>query len=276
MVIWQPTSFKRFVRAEETSTGPARIMTDAGEAVMKALGNKEGPHALAREYVAIRLAKWFGLPTFEYAIIIVKDDDQITLGRGKIAEPGPAFVTKYQIGQPWDGTAKGLMVVDNCKIITRLVVFDNWILNVDRYPPDISVRRPNPGNVFLSTIGADKGRFNIIVMDHTHCLRAKGTNDLSKGIVHIENIKDLRPYGVFPAFQIYLSDSELGDAIGVMSSLRESDIDDVLNGLPSEWQVSSEVINSVKEFLIQRARFLVQRLPSILSTYNLEQSKLDI
>ena len=187
---WQPTAFKMFLAPIETSTGPARILTDAGEAVVKALGNNQGPHALAREFIAVQLANWFELPTFEYAVIELQKDESFPLGQGKTALPGPSFVTKYHSGLQWDGTELGLRAVENCHIITRLVVFDNWILNIDRFPPDPGTRKGNFGNVFLSAEGAGNGKFRIIVMDHSHCLKVRKTDDLSKNISHIDYVRD--------------------------------------------------------------------------------------
>src|SRR5206468_1110789 len=47
--------------------------------------------------------------------------------------------------------------------------FDTWTRNCDRYPPDISQRKPNRNNVFLSNEGLPDGQFQLIAMDHTHC-----------------------------------------------------------------------------------------------------------
>jgi hypothetical protein len=66
---WRPTTFLRFEEALDTSMGTARIVTDAGRAYIKAMGNRQGPHQLACEWVATQLAEWFGLPTFEYALL---------------------------------------------------------------------------------------------------------------------------------------------------------------------------------------------------------------
>lgn len=273
---WHPTFLKKFIESFETSTGPSRIETDAGEAIIKALGNNQGPHALARELIAIRLANWFNLPIFEYAVMELQKDDVIPLGKQKRAEPGPAFVTKYHVGQKWDGTEEGLKLVENCQIITKLVVFDNWILNVDRYPPDPGTRKANFGNVFLSEVGASKGKFRIIVMDHSHCLRVRNTEDLSKSIANIDYIKEERPYGVFPAFVTQLKKSFLDSALSQLGGFTESDADQVLFEIPLEWKVTSEVRVALKKFLVQRADFLVQRLPIILSKYNLEQGDLGV
>ena len=44
--------------------------TDAGKGYLKALGGPEGPHTLACEWVATQLARWFGLSTFDFAILL--------------------------------------------------------------------------------------------------------------------------------------------------------------------------------------------------------------
>jgi len=53
---WEPTTYVRFERAHETSTGVARILTDAGPAFIKPLGNRESPHVLASGWVTTKLA----------------------------------------------------------------------------------------------------------------------------------------------------------------------------------------------------------------------------
>ena len=52
---WRPTEFRRFEAGLDTSMGTARIITDAGKAYIKAMGNRQGPHLLAVELIATRL-----------------------------------------------------------------------------------------------------------------------------------------------------------------------------------------------------------------------------
>jgi hypothetical protein len=70
---WRPTQFLRFERSIRTSTRACVIMTDAGEAFIKGLGNPVGPHALACEWIGTELAAWFGLRTFHAALMVVQD-----------------------------------------------------------------------------------------------------------------------------------------------------------------------------------------------------------
>ena len=96
---WKPTQFVRFERGLDTSMGTAEIITDAeppfAKAYIKAMGNRQGPHALASEFVATQLAQWFALPVFDFAIIQIDAEvDEIRYVRGGNAGSGPAFVTK--------------------------------------------------------------------------------------------------------------------------------------------------------------------------------------
>jgi hypothetical protein len=54
---WQPTTVRRFIKALETATGTVIVETDQGEGYLKPLGNPEGPHVLACEWVGTQLAR---------------------------------------------------------------------------------------------------------------------------------------------------------------------------------------------------------------------------
>jgi hypothetical protein len=43
---WQPTRLLEVAGSVDTSTGATEVMTDAGRAYIKALGNRQGPHVL--------------------------------------------------------------------------------------------------------------------------------------------------------------------------------------------------------------------------------------
>ena len=80
---WSPTYISRFEEAIDSSTGPAKVMTDKGVAFIKTLGNPEGPHILVCEWVCARLARWIGLRTFEFAFLEIRVDDDIPIGHQK-------------------------------------------------------------------------------------------------------------------------------------------------------------------------------------------------
>ena len=126
---------------------------------------------------ATQLAQWFGLPTFDIAIIEVCEADEIPFvdQKGKRigqAQPGPAFISRGEAGEPWSGNESQLKRLVNPKDISRLVVFDTWTRNCDRHwwPDGAAMGRAriNLNNVFLSE-EAPPGQFILKALEHTHC-----------------------------------------------------------------------------------------------------------
>jgi hypothetical protein len=130
---WQPTEVTQFINHVNSGAGTLIVGTDAGLAYLKALGNPDGPHALAKDLLGTHLASMLGLPTFDYAVIEVTDLDELPFFKGGNAEPGPAFVTRGEEGSVWDGSKRLLEKIDNSDVISGLVVVDTWLRNTDRY-----------------------------------------------------------------------------------------------------------------------------------------------
>ena len=263
--LWRPSSFKRFETFFESSTGVAKIVTDAGKAYIKPLGNAEGPHALAREWIGTSLARLFGLPTLEFAIMNVNEDDEIPLGHNKKAEFGPAFVTKESFGTPWSGSEEQLQCLENPDIIPHMVAFDTWILNGDRFPTKGSPRKPNYDNVFLAREDNQSKKFKLLVMDHTHCL--KGETSLSKKIQNIDCVRDDKLYGMFPQFKKYLNlEKEIPRIEQKFQNLDFPYIErEIIQTIPKEWDVAKDVQPALYNFLKGRADFLSQNIKLMFS-----------
>jgi hypothetical protein len=194
--LWQPGQFRRFEAAFDTSVGTSLVVTDAGRGYLKALGNRQGPHALACEWVGTQLADWLGLQTFDYALLRLQEDDEIPLPRGHMAREGPAFITRAESGSAWGGEASELAAVVNRDDVSGLVVFDTWTRNCDRCPPQDAGRRPNYDNVFLSADGTSAGQLRLVAMDHTHCFCCG--RELDHHVANIDRVQDSRVYGLFP------------------------------------------------------------------------------
>ena len=249
---WHPREFHRFDEAIPSSMCTARITTDAGPAYLKAMGNPQGPHQLACEYVGTQLAAWFGLPTFDYALMTVDATvDEIPLKDGKLAESGPAFVTRAAAGHPWGGSSEELDTLVNHEAVTRLVVFDTWTLNCDRHPPDLTTRGVNYDNVFLEKVGErGKETFRLLAIDHGCCF--SGGRDLSPSIASIDQIRDSRLYGLFPAFVQRVREEHAKDAIARLIELREDTVGEIIGSVPSEWEVDGRLRKALKELICQR------------------------
>ncbi len=256
--LWQPTTFVRFEAGLDTSMGTAQILTDRGSAYIKAMGNPQGPHPLACELVATRLAKWFGLPTFDIAILEINADvDEIPFRRGGQATSGPAFVARAVTGHTWGGATEELSDLVNKGDVGRLVVFDTWLSNCDRHPPDLNVRRPNYDNVFLEDLTGDEaGKTRLIAMDHTHCLTCG--RDLDGKMARIDRAKDSRLYGLFQGFKPFVRQSDVETAIHRLRQLEEETVRSIVSAIPSEWEVDSRAKDAIVQFIMQRSQFVAE------------------
>ncbi len=249
---WQPTEILRFIRNFDTGAGAVLVLTDAGEGYLKARGNVGGEHCLACEWVATRLARWFKLPTFDFALLKVADVDEIPFYRGGHAQPGPAFITRAESGEPWSGKGNQLDRLINRQDISRLVVFDTWVLNCDRFAPN-GQRKPNYNNVFLSQ-EAPKGYLTLKAMDHTHTFSCG--RDLTPRVAHLDRIRDPNVYGLFPAFLRRLDQDAFHRALDDLAQLPRQFVAEIIRSIPRQWDVSPDARKALTELIVRRALYL--------------------
>jgi HipA-like kinase len=226
---WRPTRLTQVVESYDTSTGTTKIRTDASLAYIKVLGNRQGPHALASELVGTALARWFGLTVPDWDILDISAEACFDLPRGNRAAPGPAFVSRHVPGRTWGGSATELDDLENLDDLTRLVVFDTWVRNCDRHPPDLATRKPNYANVYLADTDRP-GRSRLVAIDHTHCFDCG--RDFSEHLSDIDKVKDEATYGLFPTFTRFLDPGTLAWAKATLGSLTAEVMAGVLSQVP--------------------------------------------
>lgn len=271
---WHPTSFERFEQSFSTSIGTALIVTDAGRAYIKPLGNRQGPHVLACEWVGTRLADWFNLPTFDYSLMRLDEVDEIPLQGGGQGTPGPAFVSRAIAGTVWGGDAASLEGLVNPDDIAALVLFDTWTRNCDRHPPEGAGRKFNFDNVFLSTEGAGAGRSKLIAMDHTHCFTCGG--DLDHRVARIEAVQDTRVYGLFPSFVSFIREDLVRAAAERLGTLDPTVVRGIVDSIPPEWDVSPAARTALAELIVRRAAFVRDTVSEALAPVCWPQGRLDL
>jgi len=271
---WCPTEYIFTLRSTDSSTGVARIRTDVGEAFIKALGNPVGPHALVREFLGTALAEWMSLRTFDYAIFEVGGTDRIRLGHARDARPGPAFVARAEKGISWFGDDRSLESVVNIEQVAGIIVLDTLILNWDRCPPIDDNRRPNYGNIFLSLEGGIAGQFEMVTIDHTHCLG--GGQELSRRLLGIEAVKDDRIFGAFPQFARYVKKETVREAVSKLRSLNDGVLTRILDHIPRQWSVSDSLRDHIRSFLVQRAAYLADNIEGKLIHFAGVQGKIEL
>lgn len=263
---WQPQSVLFTLRTYSTATETVFVQTDAGPAYLKALGNRGGSHLLAAEWVAGHLARWLGLPTFDFAIIQVDETNEVHLGGGKLADPGPAFITREMSGEVWGGGADGLKNLSNPEDLGRLVLFDTWTRNWDRYLPEADKVRMNLNNVFFSYEGQVPGKKRLIAMDHTHCFN--WGNGLNARLGRIDMVKDDRIYGLFPDFVPFVKSTELRPAweldIERLSTLDRAWVASIVQSIPAAWAVDAATCEALTELICQRASYLHRQFSTLI------------
>ena len=279
---WAPTTILRVEKNFPTGAGVVRVVTDQGDGYLKALGHSSGPHVLACEWIGTHIAKLIGLLTFDFALIEVTERDEIPFVRHEHgtdvpdgeAQPGPAFITRSETGQRWGGTAGELRLLANQKHLTRLVLLDTWIRNPDRHAPASCNRKPNRDNVFLSDEGAPAGKKLLKAMDPTHCI--SNGRALTPHVSDIDGVKDDEIYGLFPEFEPLLDRAEMTEAIADLKLVTRDQISATIATIPTAWQVDGATRSALADFLVGRAQYVADTLPSGLWPPKLQQSELEL
>lgn len=261
---WNPTTIIRADKPFKTATDTVRVTTDVGPGYLKALGNHGSPHYLAADLVGTELARWLGLPTFDWAIVDVTPEDEIRFVDGRLAETGPAFITREQSGTTWSGTESDLDALVNPADLGKLVLFDTWTRNCDRHPPDLTKRKVNRNNVFLSNEGMPDGQWQLMAMDHTHCFDCG--RDLNAHLARVDLVQDDRLFGLFPEFSKLIGQHPQGvaDGLGRLHTLDRNWLLSVVAQIPARWQVDDAARLALVTLLIERAHFVHSSFPAML------------
>jgi len=266
---WCPTAIKQTVRhGIKSSTSPVVVETDDGLGYFKALGNSEGPQVLACEFVGTSLAHLLGIPTFEFCIIQHREVPEIRLRDGRLAKPGPGFITKAEDGNVWDGTEKMLKRINNAEDITRLVCVDTWTRNQDRYfPREDGTSRRRINNVFLSK--EQKQSVILKAFDFTHAF----TNGRDVNAKIVQNVNDDKVYGLFPEFEVFLDRETATQTCDKLNTIRARQIQLIIDQIPREWEIDSATRKAWVEFIVSRASFLSKNFFTMIGLKHISKQK---
>jgi hypothetical protein len=224
------------------------VTTDAGPAFLKAITASEGPHLLVAEVIGTSLAHWLGLPTFDWSILSVAEEDDLVLYNNSRPLPGPAFITREMAGQVWSGGVSEIQNLENPEDMVGLVILDTWLRNCDRFRPEPP--RVNRNNVFLSAEDCRPGKSRLIAMDFTHIFQEG--RPVSKKLGQIDQVKDARIYGLFPEWESRIRSLRAKAAprfLKKMETWNEGMEQSILNKIPPEWDFTGAQQQIVAEFL---------------------------
>jgi len=263
---WQPDELLRHVESRESSTQVVVVRTSLGDGYVKSMGNPQGEHALAREWVGTLLAHWLGLPTFQFGIINVKEDELAMLPfltGNSHARAGPAFITKAEPGEVWSGKKRELERLVNRQDLTNLVILDTWIRNQDRYFPRPAPQMPRIryNNVFLSH-SAPAGQLLLRAMDHSECFT--NGRDLVPRHLGIDQAQDSAVYGLFPEFRGFLNREAAKATARRLAKIDVLTAEAMVSSIPKQWDVHDSGRKALVNFIVDRAVFLSTRIESFL------------
>lgn len=272
---WPPTKYHGYEDTIETNMAPAKVWTDAGPAYLKPMAADVNPHALAVELICTRLAAWFGLSVLDTCILTLGPSDTFPRKKPKSPGtppadclPGPALCTRSVVASRWDGTAKSLSQIANTADITRLIVFDTWVRNDDRYPPRDAAGavqsqwRPNLGNVLLVRDPPTARQSKLVAMDFGRAIIGEGeipTRDFG-----IAKDKDEWVYGLYPEFREHVTQPLVVAAGARLNELEIAVIEAFADEIPPEWGVGSAARAALVGHLYRRARYLADTIQARL------------
>lgn len=250
----QPTEVQVELQLFPSSTRPAKVGTDVGQGFIKGIGNPAGDTALISELVAAELGTWFNLKIPPFAII---QNCEIAIPminhHGNILPP--IFFSKAIEGMPRDGGSTFLERLSDKSDVAKLVVFDTWIRNCDRYIDGSA----NSDNLFYAT--ATKGRkYDLVPIDHSHCFVDIDFEELPNS----EFIEDETIYGLYPEFCEYITSDYVAIAINKLRELDREFVKDCVNSIPVEWNMTTNCRNHLVDLICQRAEYVVNTISSKL------------
>lgn len=245
---WQPTRVDRVIEALRSSTSVVKVATDQGVGFLKGMDSRTGNESLARELLGSELATLIGLRVPPFAILEVAD---IRIERFDCAAipPGPAFISRELRGSPSAAGDTFLRKLTNRNDIPLLVVFDTWIRNHDRCPPEGALDpTPNRDNLFFTPV---RRMFEMVAIDHTDCLVEE---DLDTGLAGDAFVNDSKVYGVFPEFRPYLNEANLRRAAGALTFIDLAAVQAIVASIPIRWGPAAAVRRALSEKLFARSR----------------------
>lgn len=256
---WQPSRLIRPVQQLTTSTKPLHVITDAGPAIMKSIGNPMGCEALAFDFVGTELARWIGLTTPDFALLPLKDISRDWCQVFEI-EDGHAFLSRYLSAATYEGDAIFLDFLARPEDIARLVIFDTWVCNEDRYPPNQanSGTPVNLDNLMFSKNNevGNKQQYDLMVFDHTHAFSSGGYDELEDPAqITAEGV-----YGLFPAFQLFLTQQAIDAATRRLRQIDANEVGGLLDAIPPEWGVTTKLKRLWCNLIVCRAHFVADTI----------------
>jgi len=253
--VCQPTIIQREIEKFPSSTSPVRVETDHGEGFIKGIGNPLGRPPLISELVAAELGTWFGLKIPPFAVIGAPQIEIIMQKNGMPMLP-PLFFSLAVDGTPRDGSDTFLSRLSDESDVSRLVIFDTWIRNWDRYFDG----EDNSDNLLYARRSGDR-RYDLVPIDHSSCFVE---DDFTAQAAPENWVCDTNIYGKFPEFDDYINARSVNDAVTQLGALNRDFVDEIVNSVPPEWGLTRRAAISLVNLICGRAEYVVNTIAARL------------
>ena len=211
-----------------------------------------GSAALVSELVAAELAVWFGLNVPPFAVIH-KCDIEIIMRKNGQPMTAPLFFSSAVEGTPRDGTDVFLQRLRDKDSVSRLVVFDTWIRNWDRYYGEDA----NSDNLLY--VQASVHKYDLVPIDHSNCFIGSD-GAFPDGAAPINWILDGAVYGKFPEFDDFITNDSVGAALAKLATLDRDFVVEVVNSVPLAWGLGPAARAGLIDFICARGTYVVDTL----------------
>jgi hypothetical protein len=169
---------------------------------------------------------------------------------------GPAFISWEIEGSTAAGGDVFLKRLVNPDDVSKLVVFDTWIRNPDRCPPEGLPN--NRDNLFFTPIGR---KFDLVALDHSHCFVETTLAD-ELGQSHL--LADESVYGFFPEFRPYIDTSAVRRAARRLLEIDMGTVKEIVGSVPPQWGVTAGSRDAWAKLICDRAERVAKFLPAKL------------
>jgi len=165
----------------------------------------------------------------------------------------PLFFSAAVEGTPRDETDVFLQRLRDKGAISRLVVFDTWIRNWDRYYDG----EPNSENLLY--VQASLHKYNLVPIDHSNCFIGSG-DAFPDGAAPIDWVEDGGVYGKFPEFDDFITNDNVRAALAKLAMLDRNFVVEVVNSVPLAWGLGPSAREGLIDFICARATYVVDTL----------------
>lgn len=206
------------------------------------------------ELIGASLLQFLDLPTPEIALVEVIPETIEGIKFDRKPPQGVAFGSRQLKGQSRSLDRGDLYQRQEIRkfaapeALTGIVLFDIWVYNIDRAPH-------NP-NVLVEEIG--KNSFRLVAIDHAMIFDGKEYNGLGRSrnsfspTVEESLISHPLFRDVHDSLGLFSSD-EADGVLGRIENITESELRDILNVIPDEWEVKdTEKESIIKHYLLPR------------------------